>query len=220
MSLWDQLLENDGETQRIFGVVTGLVTNNQDPDRLGRVKIQFPWLSKDDESNWARIAAPMAGKNGAAFFLPEVDDEVLVAFEQGDIDHPYVLGALWNGRDRPPADNQDGHNNVRLIQSRSGHLVRLDDTNGDEKIEIIDQSGKNKIVIKTADNSITITAEDKLEIKAKGDISLNSSGGKITLQGNEVEIQANTSIKAESQANLDLKANAQLKIKGATVNIN
>lgn len=220
MSLWDQLLEDDDEPQRIFGVVTGLVTNNQDPDRLGRVKVKFPWLSKDDESDWARIAAPMAGKNRGAFFLPEVDDEVLVAFEQGDIDHPYVLGALWNGKDTPPADNRDGKNHVRLIQSRSGHLIQLDDTHGDEKIEIIDQSGRNKIVIKTADNSITITAEDKLELNAKGDITLNSSGGNITLQGNEVEIQARTNIKAAADLNVELKANAQLKIEGATVNIN
>ena len=131
---------------RIFGVVVGIVTNNNDPEGIGRVKVRFPWLSgtdeSADESAWARIAASMAGKGRGAYFLPEVDDEVLVAFDHGDIRFPYVLGALWNGQDQPPAANNDGKNNLRLIQSRSGHIIRLDDTSGAEKIEILDKSGK------------------------------------------------------------------------------
>jgi uncharacterized protein involved in type VI secretion and phage assembly len=116
---------------RVFGVVVGVVTNNQDPDKLGRVKVRFPWLSQDDESYWARIAVLMAGNNRGAWFLPEVDDEVLVAFEHGDVRMPYVLGALWNGVDAPPRDNSDGKNNQRVIRSRSGHeLVFNDDSDG------------------------------------------------------------------------------------------
>ena len=88
------------------GVVIGLVTNNQDPDGQGRVKVKFPWLSDDQESNWARLAMPMAGKNRGLFLLPEVGDEVLVMFEQGDVNHPYVIGAVWNGADTPPLGRQ------------------------------------------------------------------------------------------------------------------
>ena len=133
---------SESHTGRITGVVIGVVTNNQDPDDLGRVKVKFPWLSDVDESFWARTATPMAGKDRGVFLLPEVDDEVLVAFEHGDVRFPYVLGGLWNGVDTPPFNNQNGKNNVRAIKSRSGHLVKLNDEDGKETVEIIDKSGK------------------------------------------------------------------------------
>ena len=88
--------------RRFYGVVIGVVTNNHDPRSLGRIKVKFPWLSADNESNWARVASLMAGKGRGALFLPEVDDEVLVMFEHGYMEHPYVVGALWNGKDTPP----------------------------------------------------------------------------------------------------------------------
>ena len=104
MTLWNHLLQPQPPMHcedRFFGVVVGVVTNNQDPDGMHRVKVHFPWLSDDVESNWARVAAPMAGGNRGVYFLPEVDDEVLVAFEHGKVDHPYVIGSLWNQQDRP-----------------------------------------------------------------------------------------------------------------------
>src|ERR1700750_1699162 len=87
---------------RLHGVVIGIVTNNQDPDGMHRVKVRFPWLNLDDESHWARVATPMAGDKRGAYFLPEPDDEVLVAFEHGSLEHPYVIGSLWNGKDKAP----------------------------------------------------------------------------------------------------------------------
>jgi uncharacterized protein involved in type VI secretion and phage assembly len=201
---------------RIFGVVVGLVTNNKDPDGLGRVKVNFPWLSSTDESYWAPVAAPMAGNNRGAWLLPEVNDEVLVAFEHGDVRAPYVLGALWNGKDKPPRDNSDGKNNERVIRSRAGHelvfnddsqgahvqiktnaghLFVLDDTSGQENITIQDKTGNNSIVIDSAQNAITITAQMKLNIKAQ-----------------TVEIDADTM--------LTIKAGANLTIQGALVKIN
>ena len=116
--------------QRFYGVVVGIVTNNKDPESLHRVKIRFPWLDQDNESHWARVASLMAGNGRGAYFLPEVDDEVLVAFEHGCVDYPYVVGALWNGKDKPPESNSDGLNKHRTIQSRSGHIIRLNDKAG------------------------------------------------------------------------------------------
>ena len=172
---------------RIYGVVIGLVTNNQDPDHLGRVKVKYPWLGDADESAWARIAAPMAGKNRGLFFLPEVDDEVLVVFEHGDPRFPYVLGALWNGKDEPPQTNADGKNDVRVIRSRSGHEIRLTDTDGAEKIEITDKSGANSLTIDTSTNSISITApEGKIKLSAQ-EIDIEASGT-ATLKGATVNI--------------------------------
>src|SRR5262245_99993 len=162
------------ERERFYGVVVGLVTNNNDPDKLGRVKVKFPWLSDRDESHWARIAAPMGGKERGVYFLPEVDDEVLLAFEHGNVTRPYVIGALWSKEDKPPANNGDGKNNLRLIKSRSGHTIKLNDEDGKETIEIIDKSEKNSIVINTKDNSITIKSEKDITLAAKGTIKLDA----------------------------------------------
>jgi uncharacterized protein involved in type VI secretion and phage assembly len=197
---------------RLFGLVVGIVTNNQDPDGFGRVKVRFPWLSDDEESHWARIASPMAGGGRGIYFLPEVDDEVLLAFEQGDLRFPYVLGALWNGKDAPPADNGDGKNNVRVIQSRSGHVIKLNDEDGKETIEIIDKSGKNSIVIDTANNTLTVTSDK--------DITLSATNGTIKLDAQKIEMKSSADAKLEAGAGLDVKASATLNIKGATVNIN
>ncbi len=211
MNFFDALIDRE-DTTRITGVVVGVVTNNQDPDGMGRVKVKFPWLSDTDESYWARIAMPMAGKQRGLYFLPEVDDEVLVAFEHGDVRFPYVLGALWNGQDTPPAKNDDGKNNVRLIKSRSGHVIRLSDEDGKEKIEIIDKSEKNSLVFDTASNTITITTDK--------DITLSASQGTIKLDAQKIEIKSSADAKIEAGAGMDVKASGTLNIKGATVNIN
>jgi uncharacterized protein involved in type VI secretion and phage assembly len=199
------------QSPRALGVAVGLVTNNQDPEGLGRVKVKYPWLGDDDESYWARIVVPMAGNDRGTWFLPEVDDEVLIAFDQGSLDFPYVLGALWNGKDKPPESNSDGKNNHRTIKSRSGHIIRMDDTDGSEKLEIIDKSGNNKIVIDSANNSVTI--------ESGGDIKLTAKG-KVTLSGNGVEIQSQANGSFKASGNLDVNASGQLNLKGSMVNIN
>jgi uncharacterized protein involved in type VI secretion and phage assembly len=204
--------EHEANASRMPGVVVGVVTNNEDPDGLGRVKVKFPWLSDEDESNWARVATPMAGKDRGIYFLPEVGDEVLLAFAHGDVRIPFVVGALWNGEDAPPVTNDGGSNNVRLIKSRSGHTIRLNDEDGSEKIEIVDMSEKNSIVIDTATNSITITSDK--------DITLSAAQGKITLDAQEVAINSSAATQIEAGSSMDVKSSATMTIKGSTVNIN
>jgi uncharacterized protein involved in type VI secretion and phage assembly len=216
-SLLDLLLPSSNKaSNRIYGVVVGIVTNNNDDEGLGRIKVKFPWLSDSDESWWARIAAPMAGKDRGIYFLPEVDDEVLVAFDQGDVRFPYIIGALWNGQDVPPESkplDSDGKVIRRVIKSRSGHIIRLDDSDGAEKIEIIDKTEKNSITIDTSANNISI--------KADGDITLESDLGKVVIKGQIVEIQSTAQdVKIEAKNTMDLKAGPQLNIKGGIVNIN
>jgi phage baseplate assembly protein V len=203
---------SDSTAGRFTGVAMAIVTNNKDPDGLGRVKVKLPWLDDQVESDWARVVTAMAGKDRGLYCLPEVDDEVLVAFEHGRPDSLYVLGGLWNGKDKPPESNADGKNNVRALKSRSGHVIRLTDTGGEEKIEIIDKSGKNSIVISTKDNTVTVTAD--------ADVTVKSTKGKLKLAGNGVEIASQAAVKIEASQNLDLKANAQLNVKGQMVNIN
>jgi len=215
MNLIDLLIdpsERAAQAGRLSGVVIGIVTNNQDPDGLGRVKVKFPWLSDADESAWARVAVPMAGKERGIYFLPEVEDEVLVAFEHGDLRFPYVIGSLWNGKDTPPAKNDDGKNNVRLIKSRSGHVIRLNDEDGKEKIEIVDKSGKNSLTFDTASDTLTITADK--------DIILSAVNGTIKLNAQKVELKSSGNAKIEAGAGMDVKASGQMTIQGAKVNIN
>jgi uncharacterized protein involved in type VI secretion and phage assembly len=196
----------------VYGMVIGRVTNIKDPDNLGRIKVKFPWLSDSDESDWARVVTPMAGHQRGIYFLPEVDDEVLVAFEQGDLRFPYIMGALWGGKDQPPTNNSDGKNNLRLIQSRSGHRICLNDEDGKETIEIVDKSGESKIVLDTAKNTIAITS--------KKDITLSAPQGTIKLDAQKLELKSSADTKIESGAGMDLKASANLNCKGATINLN
>lgn len=211
MSLLD-IIEYRDDVSVVHGVVVGIVTNNKDPDGIGRVKVKFPWLSTDDESAWARVASPMAGKKRGIFFLPEVDDEVLVVFEHGDVNMPYIIGSLWNGVDLPPETNNDGKNNIRMIKSRSGHTITIDDTEGKEKIEIADKTGNNTIIIDTKNN--------KLSFKSDKDIEISAPNGKVSINAKDFEVKASTSAKVEASTGMDLKASGTMNIKGATVNIN
>jgi len=172
---------------RFYGVAFALVTNNSDPESLGRVKVALPWMSDDAESDWARVVTPMAGAERGVYFLPEVDDEVLVAFEHGSPSTPYVLGGLWNGEDTPPESNADGKNDRRSITSRSGHVIRLTDTKGEEQIEIVDSSANNSIVISTKDNSIKVSADGDITIKAGGKLTLQADG-QLIIKGQTVDI--------------------------------
>src|SRR5262245_7183042 len=137
--------------QKIYGVVCAIVTNNQDDQGLYRVKVRFPWLPNGgqeggEESDWCRIATIGAGKDRGMFTLPEVDDEVLVCFEHGDIARPYIIGSLWNSQSTTHRDNKKGNanqgkNDVRSFKSRSGHKLEFDDKSGEEKVNIEAKSG-------------------------------------------------------------------------------
>jgi uncharacterized protein involved in type VI secretion and phage assembly len=152
---------------RYYGVVPALVTNNKDPDGHGRIKVRFPWLTPDDETDWIRMATLMAGMKRGTYFLPEVGDEVLVAFEQGEVHRPLCIGVMWNGQDPSPHTNADGKNDVRLIKSRSGHKLIFDDKDGAERITFVDKTGKNRIVWEVKDKTITVQSlEGSIGFKA------------------------------------------------------
>ena len=167
----------------IDGVRLAVVTGLDDPDRIGRVKVRFPWLptGTGDVEMWARVLAIAAGRERGIFFRPEIDDEVLVGFEAGRLERPFVLGGLWNKTDPPPSGLVDARNDRRSLTSRSGHVLRFDDTAGAEKIEIV-SAGGCRIVIDDAAGSIRIEAEKNLEISAQG--------GDVTITGRNVNVTA------------------------------
>lgn len=235
MSILDALGDGDKAVGRTYGVVAGIVTNNKDPDELGRLKVKFPWFSDNNETDWVRMTTFMAGGVRGSFFLPEVGDEVLVAFENGNINRPYVIGALWNGVDKPPETNSDGKNNIRKIKSRSGHelifndeenkenveihtkaghRIFLNDTSDEEKLEILDKTGNNSIVIDSVENWITMSGQKKIDIKS-GDnsIVIDSEANSITTSGQKkINIKSgDNSIEIDSEAN-SITASGQKKV--------
>lgn len=166
-------------------VIPAVVTQNDDADRLGRVKVRFPWMDPQQDSEWIHVASPTAGKQRGFFFVPEIDDLVLVAFAYGRIDRAYVIGSLWSTADRPPADDR----HKRTIRSVTGHAITLDDTQGAESISIVDRSGKNRIVLDAKSGSITIESGGELTIAAKGALAV-SSDGEVSIRGKAVSIEA------------------------------
>lgn len=181
--------------QRYYGVAEAIVTDNDDPEKEGRVKVKFPWFDGDMVSEWCRVRQPYAGPGYGWYLVPEVGDEVLVAFIHGDMRLPVILGGLWNGKDKPSVHRGSGKD-PKLLRTKGGHEILLDDSGGAEKIVIVDSSGKNQVVIDTAGNSITV----------------ESQTGKLTLRGREVEIEAQQGMKVTAGATLDLK--------GASINLN
>lgn len=226
------LVSSERRTSAVPSVVVGVVTDNADgTDGMGRVKVKFPWMNDSDQSWWARIATPMAGPSMGFYFLPEINDEVLVAFEHGDMTRPYIIGALWNGKDAPPKKNSevvaDSKVNERMIKTRAGHVISLDDKSGSEKISIIDKTTKNKIVFDSAKNTITIeadadiavTAKGKINLKSTGDTTVEASGNATVKASGNVEVTATGNATYKATGNINVEATGNLTMKGAMVSI-
>ena len=169
---------------RIRGAVIGVVTNDTDPQNWGRVKVRYPWLHDDIESHWARVVSLYAGPDRGGYYMPEVGDEVLLMFDDGDPNMPYIVGSLWNGKDKIPGPgNPDGKNNTKMFQSRSGHKFIFEDTDGAEKITLVNNNGKLKMIIDVAADSITMQADT-------GDIFFKAPNGPIALHCKDMKITA------------------------------
>lgn len=219
-TLFAQLnLEEKIEAQR--GLVVGIVTDNKDPQGQGRVKVKYPWLTEEHSSDWARVIAPGAGAQRGIQFLPEVNDEVLVGFEMGDINYPYVLGGLWNGKDGLPKDVVSGGKvQQRIIRSRTGHMITLDDNDSGGGITIEDSKG-NKLVFNSQENKLTITVQGDTEIQAQGNMKLGAQGN-ITLQAQgNISVQATAQAEVKGNAGVSVDAGpAEVNVKGLMINLN
>jgi phage protein D/phage baseplate assembly protein gpV len=162
--------------EKFYGVATGTVTDNVDIKAgvpMARVQVSFPWLSDSVTSGWARCAMPMAGAGIGAFFLPAVGDEVVLGFEHGDLAKPIVLGSVWNAKQRPPYQHLNGLDAIRMIKTKSGHTITLDDTPGVEKIDIQHKGG----------SQITMNALGDIVIAAKNNIVMNAQNVKVKVTG-------------------------------------
>ena len=214
----NQIRTAELESDRVYEPMIGIVTDNKDPQKLGRVKIKFPVLSDRDTSWWSPIIMLGAGKNRGWFFIPEVDDEVLCIFEHGELDRPLVVGALWNGKDKPP-DKNSGGNPRRVIKSRAGSRIIFDD----DKMQLIieDGQGKGRITFDSNSNKITIEA-------LKGDVCFQAPKGELKIVASSASFKASSNVEihaggamawgTDGAAKLDGGSGATLS--GAKVNVN
>lgn len=201
---------NDPEAGgRIAGVTSASVTNNADPDGLGRVKVKFYWRDDAQESDWARIATPMAGAGCGLFLLPDVGDEVLVAFERNDIRFPYVIGSLWSRPAKPPETNADGKNAMRLIQTPKGHGLLFDD------------SDNSRIQIKLADGKSVVIDSDGIVIDDQANtITLDGKAGRVTIEAKQELILKAATISIDAASKMEIRGGQMLEAQATLVKIN
>lgn len=182
--------------QRFDGVVLGEVVDNAEllavPPKvpLGRVKVKLPGVSGGFTTAWAPCVRPMAGSGFGFYALPEKGEQVLVAFEHGDLGKPFVLGSLWTIRQRPAVTDPTGTNNVRELRSRAGHRITFDDTLDVGKLVVEDKAG-SRITLDATDGSVTIAARGNLKITAGGEITVTGMAGarSIKLSATGVDVQ-------------------------------
>jgi uncharacterized protein involved in type VI secretion and phage assembly len=203
-----------------FGVEIGIVTNVQDPEKLGRIKVCFPRLPGKPEGDWCRVAQPFAGAGRGFYCLPQVNDEVLIAFERGEAHRPYVIGSLWNGQDKPMPDAYTDDNSRTMIQTKSGHQIVIDDKNGEEKIVIADKSGNRTLTFDVKRKKFLVEAKaGDVEIHAEKKIVLDCEDLEIkTKKTGKIDIGTTFDLNVSDKANI--KAGPQLNLKASRVNIN
>ncbi len=189
--------------KRYYGIVEGIVVENEDPEGEGRIRVKFPWFSEDEISDWCRVAQLYAGGGYGSLFVPEIDDEVFVIFVHGDMRLPVVVGGAYNGVDKPPSARTSSVDQ-KLIRTRAGHQIVLDDSAGSEAVTVetagghtvtlddagatitVETSGGNRIELDDGSGTISITATTKLvleapQIEITGSTSVAVSGGQVRL---------------------------------------
>ncbi len=220
-------LAGGGGPRRVpAGIVIGLITDAQDPEHAGRVKLTFPWLSDDYVSDWARTVQPGAGKDRGWQVLPEVGDEVLVAFEQGDFGRPVVVGGLYNGVDTMPkgpvdlVDGGAGRINRRSMVSRLGHRVDLVDASGKEGVRLATTDEKLKLIMDHSATTVTLHADGKVVIEGTQGVTIDSGGSDIDLMGKSISLKASSGVTVDGGGGaVDVKAGSTLSLTGVSAKL-
>lgn len=180
---------------RWYGVYPALVSDIKDPDGLGRVKVTLPWSPDTDGGRyeaWARVATLMGGNNRGSWFIPDANDEVLVVFEGGNPRRPYVIGGLWNGNDSPPESMDGAGNNYKkVVRSRNGVKITLDDSDGRESL-VLETPGGQKITMKDGPGSVEIVDSNGNSVKLETSGITVTAAAKVTVNASTMEISVGT----------------------------
>lgn len=208
--------QGSGGFQRFDGVYPAIVTNIEDPEKLGRVKLELPWLAGDYETDWSRVMQVGGGDDRGVLWFPEVGDEVVVSFLAGNPSRPLVIGGLYNGKDKPPFDGfddlGDGKVDTRGLKTRIGHALVFNDKSGDESIRV-----------ETADGSVKITLDQskkELHIESKGDIEVKADGNVTVAAARDLTLEASGSATVKANASLKLESKGQVSVSGAAIKLN
>jgi uncharacterized protein involved in type VI secretion and phage assembly len=184
----------DGLGGRFYGVFPALVSDIQDPNGQGRVKVRLPSIPDNGGGAyeaWARLATLMGGNNRGSWFVPDVGDEVLVVFEGGDVRLPYVIGGLWNGSDTPPESmDGSGQNNRKTLRSRNGVRISLDDTSGTESL-VMETPGGQRVTLKDGPGSVEI---------------IDSNGNSIRMGTSGITVEAAMKVTINAGASMEVTA--------------
>jgi uncharacterized protein involved in type VI secretion and phage assembly len=198
------------------GVMVAIVTDNLDPMQLGRVKLKFPSLDDAYESDWARVVQPGAGPDRGLVVLPEVNDEVLVVFEAGDIRRPYVVGGLYNGQDKPSLGTPDLYDMGKI--TRRGFV-----SSKNHRIVFLDSEIKSGVCLLSGNDSLRFAlkeSESTITMHSDGTISI-TSGGKLEIEsGSDVSIKAAANLELEGDAGVKLKSSGIVDIDGTFIQLN
>ncbi len=226
--------ERSYSVPHLTDIQVAVVVDTDDPDKLGRIKVQFPWYTKEglpaQPVMWVRVLTPHAGEKRGFFCLPEVGDEVVVGFEHGDPHLPLVLGSLYNGKDVPPLDGHPvgwsgSDNNLKLFRTKSGNEIYFNDTDGSEVIVIVQKDKKNAITLSLDGPKITIESEGDISLKGKtislestsGDIKVKSAAAMNLESSQDMKIKAGGNLKSEGGMNYDIKAGINATLEGGAV---
>jgi uncharacterized protein involved in type VI secretion and phage assembly len=206
---------DDALANRQLGVATAVVVDHGDPRHMGEVRVRYPWWGSDAPTRWTRVATPMAGPDRGMYFLPQKGDEVLVAFEHADFDHPVVVGGLWNGDQKSPYATANGPNDVRAIRSRRGHEIRFDDSDENAHLTLTTNAG-NRVVLddKRDSERLELTSSD-----GANRVVLDASGTVEIVGGKSLELSA-PSVNVTADTDMTLDGGARLTLTAGQIDIN
>ena len=197
-----------------------VVIDNKDPEKLGRIRVQFLWQTEQDSNMmtpWIRIAQPYGGDEKGFYFIPEIDEEVMVSFENGNAEKPYVTGTLWYGKQKPPEDLYNDENDAKVIRSRNGHSIAFIDEGDGGKILIWDRKNMNYVIeYNTDEKLIKMQSKGNIELYADKDIIMKAGGNVKIKADKEVDVKSggDTKFKVEGDYGMDVDGKTSIVSQG------